>query len=147
MPHFTRQFTDGAPLVKAVLRVTKARADALTAAGQPVPKQRIMNALIDTGASCTCIDPTIIKALELAPTGKATIFTPSTGDKAHTTDQYDASLQIYKTSQDPPLEIPVIAVIASELKVQGIDALIGRDVLTYCLLSYDGQAGSYTLAF
>lgn len=148
MPHFTRQLTNGAPIVNAVLRVTPARADALTAAGQTVPQQQSMVALIDTGASCTCVDPAIITALGLVATGVATIYTPSTGTQVHTTDQYDASIQIYSSLQQPPLEIPVIPVIASVLKQsQGIDALIGRDVLVYCLLSYNGQSGFYTLAF
>jgi hypothetical protein len=147
MPHFTKQLTNGAPLVNAVLRVTQARADALIAAQQAVPGPQNMVALIDTGASCTCVDPAIITALGLTPTGVATILTPSTGATPHTTDQYDASLQIYSRLHQPPLAIPVIAVIASNLRVQGFDALIGRDVLEHCLLSYNGQSGFYTLAF
>jgi len=106
-----------------------------------------MNALIDTGASCTCVDPAIIQALGLSPTGSTLMFTPSTGAQGHVTDQFDASLQIYRTTQEPPLEIPIIAVVASALRVQGIDALIGRDVLQYCLLSYNGMEGFFTLAF
>ncbi|MGO9648226.1 MAG: retropepsin-like aspartic protease [Terriglobales bacterium] len=147
MPHFTRQLTNNAPIITAVLRVTQARADALVAAQQQVPPTQRMNALVDTGASCTCVDPAIIRALGLSPTGSTLMFTPSTGSQGHVTDQYDASLQIYRTTQEPPLEIPIIAVVASDLRVQGIDALIGRDVLQYCLLSYNGQEGFFTLAF
>lgn len=147
MPHFTRQFTNNAPLINAVLRVTQARADALTAAQQPIPQQQLVNALVDTGASCTCVDPAIIQALGLSPTGSTLMFTPSTGAQGHVTDQFDASLQIYRTTQEPPLQIPIIAVVASDLRVQGIDALIGRDVLQYCLLSYNGSEGFFTLAF
>lgn len=75
------------------------------------------------------------------------MLTPSTGAQPHITDQYDASLQIYSAMNEPPLEIPVIAVVASELRVQGIDALIGRDVLSRCLLWYNGGLGFFTLAF
>lgn len=131
----------------AVLEVSQARAKALAAAGQPVPKMQVMSALVDTGASCTCVDPAIIQALGLTPTGSTLMFTPSTGAQGHLTDQYDASLKIYCTRQQVPLEISVIAVVASDLRVQGIDALIGRDVLKFCLLSYDGQSGFFTLAF
>lgn len=147
MPHFTRQLTNGSPIILAVLSVIQARADALTAANLPVPPVQRMNALIDTGASCTCVDPAIITALGLSPTGTTQMFTPSTGAQGHTTDQYDANLKIYCTMQQAPLEIPVIAVVAAELRVQGIDALIGRDVLAYCLLSYNGTSGFFTLAF
>lgn len=106
-----------------------------------------MNAMVDTGASCTCVDPAIIQSLGLSPTGSTLMFTPSTGAQGHITDQFDASLQIYRTTEEPPLEIPVIAVVASDLRAQGIDALIGRDVLQHCLLSYNGQEGFFTLAF
>jgi Aspartyl protease len=147
MPHFTRQFTNGSPIVLAVLSATQARADALVAAQLPVPVPQRMNALIDTGASCTCVDPAVIGALALTPTGSTQMLTPSTGSQGHTTDQYDANLKIYCSMQQPPLEIPIIPVVASELRVQGIDALIGRDVLQYCLLEYNGATGIYTLAF
>jgi predicted aspartyl protease len=147
MPHFSRQLTNNAPMLIAVLEVSQARAKALAAAGQPVPKMQVMSALVDTGASCTCVDPAIIQALGLTPTGSTLMFTPSTGAQGHLTDQYDASLKIYCTRQQVPLEISVIAVVASDLRVQGIDALIGRDVLKFCLLSYDGQSGFFTLAF
>lgn len=75
------------------------------------------------------------------------MFTPSTGAQGHVTDQYDAGLQIYSAVNQAPLEIPVIAVVASDLRVQGIDALIGRDVLHDCLLWYNGELGFFTLAF
>ena|SRR5579864_1067881 len=148
MPHFTRQFTNGLPLILAVLGVTQGRADALTAAGQPVPPMQRMTGLIDTGASCTCVDPVIIKALGLTPTGSTQMYTPSTGAQPHTTDQYDATLKIYVTLEQAPLEVLVLPVVAAELRVgQGIDALIGRDVLRQCLLSYNGQSGFFTLAY
>jgi hypothetical protein len=105
MPHFTRQFTNGMPLITAVLSVTQARADALLAANQVVPPLQRMNALIDTGASCTCVDPAIISALGLTPTGSTQMLTPSTGAQPHTTDQYDASLRIYVTMEQAPLEV------------------------------------------
>jgi hypothetical protein len=147
MPHFTRQLTNGAPTIIAVLKVTKARADALIASNQPVPPQQRMTALVDSGASCTCVDPAIIQLLGLAPTGSSLLFTPSTGSKGHITDQFDASLQIYCTTEQSPLELPIIAIVASDLRVQGIDALIGRDVLRYCLFNYNGASGFYTMAY
>jgi len=147
MPHFTLQIANNGPVLVAVLNVTQSRASALAAAGQPVPPMQRLSALVDTEASCTCVDPEIIQTLGLTPTGSTTILTPSTGATGHTTDQYDASLQIYHTTEESPLSIPVIAIVASVLRVQGIDALIGRDVLKYCLLSYNGQSGFFTLAF
>lgn len=47
-------------MVNAALGVSEARRQALTAAGQPVPPFVPIRALLDTGASVTCVDPTVI---------------------------------------------------------------------------------------
>jgi hypothetical protein len=45
------------------------------------------------------------------------------------------------------LTLHALPVIASNLTAQGIQALIGRDVLARCLFVYDGAAGLFSLAF
>jgi len=40
-----------------------------------------------------------------------------------------------------------LAVIESNLKAQGFEVLLGRDVLGECLLVYDGRSKIYSLAF
>jgi hypothetical protein len=42
---------------------------------------------------------------------------------------------------------PAVPVIAADLAIQGIHALIGRDVLQDCILIYNGTVGEFTLAF
>jgi hypothetical protein len=37
--------------------------------------------------------------------------------------------------------------MAADLSVQGIDALIGRDVLRDCIFIYNGSVGLFTIAF
>lgn len=104
-----------------------------------------MRALIDTGASCTCIDPHVLKALSLTPTGVIPVHTPSTGSTPHLASQYDIDLVLLNPRLN--LTIGAIPVTEANLRVQGIDALIGRDVLANCLLVYDGQSGIFNLAF
>ena len=48
------------------------------------------------------------------------------------------------TLQIDPFSGPVIA---SVLSVQGIEALVGRDILDRCLLIYNGSEGRFTFAF
>jgi hypothetical protein len=64
-------------------------------------------------------------------------------------DLYDVSLSIYGADvTQPSLYFSTLAVMASELfAVQGIHALIGRDVLANCFLTYNGSTGHFTLAF
>ena len=73
------------------------------------------------------------------------MLTPSTGTQPHYTNVYDVSLILVH----PALQLTMgnVAVAESELMVQGIQALIGRDVLKNCLLVYDGALGVFTLGF
>ena len=131
-----------------MIGVSQARRNALVAAGQPVPNPVNIQGLIDTGASGTCVDPSVLTALGLTPTGSTMMNTPSTGAQAVPVDTYDVSLIIYATAQHPPLVHHTVPVMCSELlNVQGIHALIGRDILKGCLLTYDGMAGLFSLAF
>lgn len=145
MPHITLQIGPSGPVLDLEIGVSQAREDALKKAGQPVPPPLRIRGLIDTGASCTCVDPLVLGRLQLTPTGKVAINTPSTGSVPHTADQYDVSLILM--SSYLRLLFPAKSVVESHLSIQGIDALIGRDILEKCLLVYDGQAATFTLAF
>ena len=114
----------------------------------PIPPLFQARGLVDTGASCTCIDPAIITALSLQPTGKSTVNTPTTGAQPKTVDQYDVSLIILATQGEAALYRPTVAVVEAELfLMQGFHALIGRDILSRCQLTYNGQRSFYTLAY
>jgi hypothetical protein len=148
VPHLAQQIGAAGPIIDARVWLSAARRQALAAAGQPLPAAVPIRALVDTGASCTCIDPVVLKALGLAPTGVAAVHTPSTsGGAPHMANQYDVSLVLV----NPKLTYTfhVLAVMESDLQSQGtnIDALLGRDALSACLLVYDGQTGIFTLAF
>lgn len=131
-----------------MLGVSQARRSALVAAQQPVPSPIQIQALIDTGASGTCVDPSVLAQLGLTPTGSTLINTPTTGAQPVQADTYDVSLSIYALQGHPPLTHQTIPVVQAELLAsQGFHALIGRDVLKECLLTYDGRSGLFSLAF
>lgn len=148
MPHFTLSIGTNGPLLSAVAAVSKQRWEALSAAGQPLPAVVPITGLVDTGASCTCMDPTVLTSLQLTATGSVLVSTPSTGDTPHDTEQYDIGLLIPAATGAPPLFFETIPVISSQLLArQGFHALIGRDILDRCLLVYDGASRHFTLAF
>ena len=105
--------------------------------------------LIDTGASGTCVDPSVLTTLGLSPTGSVTVNTPSTGNQPHVADQYDVSLLIPGAlATHAPLAVPNLPVMCAELlTAQGFHALIGRDILSHCLFSFNGAMGLFTLAY
>lgn len=145
MPHLALQIAAGGPLIDVLVGVSIPRQTALHAAGQSVPPPVQIRALIDTGASCTCIDPSVPQRLGLAPTGVAPMHTPSTGEQPHTANQYDVSLVLLHPTLNMTLH--TVPVAESQLAIQGIQGLLGRDVLKSCLFIYDGQAAMFTLAF
>lgn len=118
------------------------------AAGDVVPNPVRIEAMIDTGASSTCIDPWALDQLSLSPTGSCNVNTPTTGSTPVVADLYDVSLTIYAQANQSALIHQTMPVLKSELLVnQGFHALIGRDVLKGCLLTYDGTIGQFCLAY
>lgn len=127
--------------------VSGPRMQALSTAGQAAPPVQTARGLIDTGASCTCVDPMIFTALGLQPTGMGTMLTPSTGPVPQDTETYDVGILI-SNGQETPLIFPTLAVSASELFVgQGFHALIGRDILAKCILFYNGKLPFFTVSY
>ena len=148
MPHFTSSVTTDGPVLNVIFSVSAARKTALEKRNQPVPNVVQSRGLVDTGASCTCVDPSVIRALGVPPSGVAPMVTPSTGSDAVIINTYDIGLMIFTTVQDPPFVIRNLAVAESDLLAsQGFHALIGRDVLAKCVLIYNGTTNTYTLAF
>jgi hypothetical protein len=135
------------PIINAIVSVSGPRILALQKAGQPVPPSIPVRALIDTGASSTCIDSSLVGPLGITPTGTIPIHTPTTGGVPHVANQYDVGLMIPGGPTDPPLVQITLPVTDHALAVQGIQALIGRDVLAQCLLSYNGVMRLFTLAY
>jgi hypothetical protein len=129
-----------------MIGVSTPRSQALSAAGQPVPAPIVVTGLIDTGASCTSIDASILKNLAIPSTGTTPVHTPSTSATApHVANLFDISLLLVH-----PLirrSFNAMPVTESQLIHQGIQALIGRDVLSYCLFTYDGAGQNFCLGF
>lgn len=128
--------------------VSQGRAAALHSAGKPAPQPVKATALVDTGASCTCVDPAVVSALGLQPTGSSQVVTPTTGTTPHNASVYDVGLFITGAQGSTPLHFSTIPVVtASLLAPQGFHALIGRDILGKCLVTYNGTAGFFTFAY
>lgn len=91
-------------------------------------------ALIDTGASITCIDESIVKSLRLTHRDTARILTPS-GESIH--NLYDVRLTV---SQLVTRELPVVE---ANMSNQQHKVLIGRDILAIGTLIYSGWTNSF----
>jgi predicted aspartyl protease len=115
---------------------SKPRRDILGPSVSHIPEPIDLRALVDTGASVTCVHKDVIDRLGLQPTGAASVSTPS---GTHSIAQYDVGMRL--DGADDELTIPVLAISLPT----DIGALIGRDVLDRFRFIYDGPAGTWRL--
>lgn len=146
MPSINLPIQRGGPLIQVIIAVSSPFQEALKLAGQSIPKPIAGTFLIDAGASSTCVDAGLITSLDLPVIGSVNIQTPSTQGGSHTCKQYDAMLFL-PDSNGSGFLIDAIPLLATHLKSQGIDGLIGRDVLDQCTLIYNGSVKLFTLAY
>ena len=118
---------------------------ALKKAGLPFSSPHVVLGLIDTGASLSALDESIVTALGLAPRNMISIHTPSTGAAYEKRMTFEALVVLGETSGKPLSK--TITVLSCELATQGFFALIGRDLLQHCRFLYDGPENSFTLEY
>jgi predicted aspartyl protease len=107
----------------------------------------LVKALVDTGASHTAVDPSVLAPLGLSPRRIAKTITPTTGATPAKCLTYDVSIHVPLGTATALFSKHAWEVSCLELKHQGFEALLGRDVLADGILFYDGKAGTFTMAF
>lgn len=147
MPSINIHIGPSGPLVIANIGISIPRQTALLEAGIPPPPYINGQFLIDTGASSSCIDSNLISKLSLTPTGSVSIHTPSTNGVPHSCNQYDVMLYIPGANAGIGCLIEALGVIETSLSAQGIDGLIGRDLLDRWTCIYNGAAGMFTICY
>ncbi|MCX6026849.1 MAG: retroviral-like aspartic protease family protein [Chloroflexi bacterium] len=115
-------------------------AQALIQQGDQVPAPRTGLALIDTGASDTCIDEQVAKELGLPVVDQVNMASAS--NAAIIRNVYPITIEI--TGLPNPINAP--RAIGAELAPQGLLLLVGRDALRFCTLFYNGITGELTLS-
>jgi predicted aspartyl protease len=145
LPTITLNISPQGPLLEVFLDISQARRNTLSQAGVIIPKPIQVTALIDTGASCSCIDPSVIQKLNITPTGSGAVSTPLTGKTLQLCNKYDISVLLVHPEIN--YQIGAIPVLESKVFGQGIHALLGRDVLSKCLFIYNGTTQQYTISF
>jgi predicted aspartyl protease len=129
------------PILNVEVSLPQRIAEIYDKKGTTVPAPRTGLALFDTGASNTCVDQQIIGSLGIPSIGIQTVHTPSGSCQQN---RYPAKISFPGTSL-PAVEFG--SVYGATLHSQGIIALIGRDLLSMFVFTYNGPGGFITLAY
>ena len=127
------------PRLAVQLEVPSALAKQLAATGARVPTPVTGTALIDTGATRSAIDRTVVTRLGLNPVGLVTL-----GTAAGPIPQALYPVRLIIQQMNFPAEFE--SVTGCDLSGTDLIMLIGRDVLRVSMSVYDGNSGQYSLA-
>jgi predicted aspartyl protease len=125
------------PVVQVTVTIEQNAGKALLSQGKAVPTKTGL-ALIDTGASNTCIDEQAAKDLGLPVIDVGSM--QSASHEKHPCNIYPVQIATPVVTLNSP------RTMGAALASQGLLVIIGRDVLQVCNLFYNGPAGQFTLA-
>ncbi len=139
IPHSVALQKQG-PCVQVAIGLAQSIASQLLQQGQSLPKPISGIALIDTGASSTCIDEAAAQQLSLPVVNVVNVASASHASTPQ--NVYPIQIEVIGL----PISIEAPYAIGAALAAQGLLALIGRDVLQHCTLFYNGITGEITLS-
>ena len=128
------------PIVQVTIGVEQNIAQQLLSQGIPLPQPVPGVALIDTGATSTCIDEEVAKQLNLPVIDVVSIASASHAYAKQ--NVYPSLIEVVGIA----IKFNALRAIGVPLVNQGIHVLIGRDLLQHCTLFYNGMIGSFTLS-
>ena len=128
------------PVVPVTLSLLKQHQHVLTEKGETIPRAISGFALLDTGASRTCVDKETAEKVGMAIVGTGSMS--SATHENHTVPVFAGLIEIAGLD----CHINMLQGMGARLATQGIIALIGRDVLARTIFTYNGSAGTISLA-
>jgi predicted aspartyl protease len=128
------------PVVQVVVMAAEPLVTQLLQQGITPPEPVPGLALIDTGASITCVDDDAAASLKLPVVDVVTIASASHASTNQ--NVYPVAFQI----QGLPVTVNSLRTVGAPLRAQGLLALLGRDLLQHFTLFYNGLTGQITLA-
>lgn len=136
----------GRPVIDLFLAPSAPRIAAMEALGLTPTAAVGVRALIDTGASRSNVQRSVLDQLGLEPVGEELVFTASTGRTPK--EVYAYTVQIFLAGvPGGRIDADLRVVEAEDFHGLGVEMLLGADVLGRCLLFLNGPEGRFTLAF
>ena len=128
------------PVVQVTVSAGRAIAQQILQQGGSLPPPVSGLALIDTGATSTCVDDAAAQQLQVPVIDVVKIASASHSETEQ--NVYPISIEVVGL----PIAIDAPRAIGAPLAAQGLLVLIGRDLLQQCILVYNGVSGSFSLS-
>jgi hypothetical protein len=142
----TRSTVGSGAVVELLIGVNEARREVLLRSGFPVPARVRVLAQIDTGTEFSAVDSSILARLDVRPIDSILVRTPDTTTEPRAFQQYAVSIAL--ASDTLEMFLTSVEVLGCAFAPdEGIQAMLGRDVLEHCLFFYDGPRRTFSLAF
>jgi len=136
----------GRPVIELFLAASAPRIAAMEALGVTPHAPIGVKALIDTGASCSNVQRSVLERLGLEPIGEELVHTASTEGTPKEVAAYAVQL-FFAGVSGARFDADLRVVAADDFSGLGVEMLLGRDVLGRCLLFFNGPERRFTLAF
>ena len=136
----------GRPIVHLYVGVGLAKSESLRERGMPRPVARLLSALVDTGASRTVVEEEWLKGLGLSSLMEEDVYTASSGGVPDKRGVYAIELSLAE-AMTGTLARDLLVVAASDLSGLGVQMLLGRDILSRLVLTYNGPGRDFSLEF
>jgi Aspartyl protease len=134
-------------LIEVHVGLSDARRRVLQRQKLQVPPPIKTTLLIDTGASMTLFDESLMRALQLTPTSATSYHSSSTSGVAQQCDVYDVSMTLGGVATVNSLRIDPLPVMANAFINHPFDGLLGRDVLARVQMGWSGPTQTLTLTY
>lgn len=128
------------PVIQVSIEIPEVIAQQLLRNGQLVPAPISGFALIDTGATSTCIDDQTAQEMKLPVVNRRKMVSATHSVECNV---YPVLLGFTGT----PIKVNSIQALGANIDSLGVVALLGRDVLQHIALFYNGPSGQITLSF
>lgn len=129
---------ESGPRANVTVSLSSVLSDQYAQSGLTVPNTISGLGLIDTGAGCTCIDESAMRASGFNPIDQS--FMTSATHEAEPCGVYAIRLNINS------IDVDVNRAYGANLAPQGLLALIGRDVLSRGIFVYNGSSAEFVLS-
>jgi hypothetical protein len=139
MPRLELPIGPSGPIIELRLWIGPEDADALKAAGRPLPGPCSVPALLDTGAEMTAIHRSIADWMGSAVQDSIKLRSTVLGEAESEAPAYVIRTTFVSLESPDPPKWRTILVVGVNIVSPGASVLIGRDLLATCRFTYDGR--------